>query len=131
MTMHSVATKPQLLYSVPSLGFDESNGPPTFVFVTHQLAFDRFPYSFPEDAGFFISNGWLGARGIYQQRIEIKDPSGERLAESGQRSLELTGDNIPYLAVTFFMGISFAAPGNTVSSYLSTVRLECRTHCTS
>jgi hypothetical protein len=109
--MHTAAAAPRLLYSVPSLGFDESNGPPTFVFVTHQLTLEKFPYSFPEDTGFFISNGWLGAPGVYQQRIELYKPSGELLVESGQRPLELIRENIPYMAVTFFMGVTFEAPG--------------------
>lgn len=109
--MRSASGQPQLLYSVPSLGFDESNGPPTLVFVTHQLALDRFPYTFAESSGFFITNGWLGRPGVYQQNIEILNPEGNALAESGQRSLELTGDSDPYMAVTFFMGVTFTTSG--------------------
>lgn len=109
--MHSVATEPQLLYSVPSLGFDESKGPPTFVFVTHQLALETLPYSFPEGAGFFVSNGWLGAPGVYEQRIELFKPSGELLVESGSRPIELVRGNVPYMAVTFFMGVTFPVSG--------------------
>ena len=109
--MHSAAATPQLLYSIPSMGFDESNGPPTFVFVTHRLALDTFPYSFPQNSGFFITNGWLGAPGVYHQRIEVLKPSGEPLLDSGQRPLELTGENVPYMAVTFFMGVTFEGPG--------------------
>lgn len=103
--------EPTLLYSVPSLGFDESKGPPTFVFVTHQLAVESLPFSFGEEAGFFISNGWLGAPGVYRQRIELLDPLGKLLVESGERTLELSQENVPYMAVTYFMGVTFQMAG--------------------
>lgn len=109
--MRPATAAPQLLYSIPSLGFDESSGPPTFVCVTHQLAMRSFPYSFPESSGFFISNGWLGAPGVYHQLIELYKPSGELLLESGQRPLELIRENVPYMAVTFLMGVTFECPG--------------------
>lgn len=101
----------QLLYSVPSLGIDESQGPPTLVFVSHQLPLDRFPFSFPSDRGFVISNGWLGQPGVYAQRIELFNPKGGIIVDSGARSFELTGASIPYLAVTFMLGLTFEEPG--------------------
>lgn len=101
----------QLLYSVPSLGIDESQGPPTLVFVTHQIPLDRFPYSFPSDGGFVISNGWLGEPGVYAQRIELFNPKGNVMIDSGARSFELTDDSTPYLVVTFMMGVTFEEPG--------------------
>ena len=97
----------QLLYSVPSLGIDESQGPPILVFVSHQLPLDRFPFSFPSDRGFVISNGWLGQPGVYAQRIELFNPKGGIIVDSGARSFELTGASIPYLAVTFMLGLTF------------------------
>jgi hypothetical protein len=100
----------KLLYSVPSLGLDDSKGPPTFVFVTHELPFHEFPYTFPEDAGFFVSNGWLGTPGVYRQRIELLEPSGTLLAETGERELEMI-DERPYLAITYFQGLTFAEQG--------------------
>lgn len=109
--MRSAPVTPLLLYSIPSLGFDESTGPPTFVCVTHQLVVSSFPFAFPENSGFFISNGWLGAPGVYHQLIELYKPSGELLLESGQRPLELIRENVPYMAVTFLMGVTFQSPG--------------------
>lgn len=99
-----------LLYSVPSLGLDDSKGPPTFVFVTHELPLHEYPYTFPEDAGFFVTNGWLGQPGTYTQRIELRDPSGGLVAETGDRELTLVDDR-PYMAITYFMGLTFATPG--------------------
>ena len=101
----------QLLYSVPSLGFDESKGPPSFVFVTHQLPLDEVPYQFPDDAGFFITNGWLGSKGSYIQRITIAEPGGSLWLDSGPRAIELEQDNIPFMAVTFLQGLCFETFG--------------------
>jgi hypothetical protein len=112
MTEPAAETQPplQLLYSVPSLGLDDSKGPPTFVFVTHEIPLHAFPYSFPEDAGFFVTNGWMGQPGKHQQRIELLDPEGALVAETGDRELGLTDDR-PYMAITYFMGITFKVPG--------------------
>jgi len=101
----------QLLYSVPSLGIDESQGPPTLVFVSHQLPLDRFPYSFPSDGGIVISNGWLGEPGFYAQRIELFNPQGGVMVDSGARTFELTNAHTPYLAVTLLLGLTFPEPG--------------------
>ena len=100
----------QLLYSVPSLGLDDSKGPPSFVFVTHEIPLHEFPYSFPEDAGFFVTNGWLGQPGEHTQRIELLSPDGKLLAETGDRELGLADDR-PYMAITYFMGVTFETPG--------------------
>jgi hypothetical protein len=101
----------KLLYSVPSLGLDDSKGPPTFVFVTHELPLHQFPYTFPEDAGFFVTNGWLGTPGSqHTQRIELRDPAGALVAETGDRELGLV-DERPYMAITYFMGLTFETPG--------------------
>ncbi len=100
----------QLLYSVPSLGLDDSKGPPSFVFVTHEIPLHEFPYSFPDDAGFFVTNGWLGQPGEHTQRIELYSPEGKLLAETGDRELGLV-DERPYMAITYFMGVTFEAPG--------------------
>ena len=100
----------QLLYSVPSLGLDDSKGPPSFVFVTHEIPLHEFPYSFPEDAGFFVTNGWLGQPGGHTQRIELYAPDGKLLAETGDRELGLV-DERPYMAITYFMGVTFEVPG--------------------
>lgn len=105
------ATAPlKLLYSVPSLGLDDSKGPPTFVFVTHEIPLPEFPYTFPEDAGFFITNGWLGEASSHQQQIELRDPQGHLVAETGNRELSIP-DERPYTAITYFMGLSFPQPG--------------------
>ena len=101
---------PTLLYSIPSLGLDDSKGPPSLVFVTYELPLHEFPYSFPEDAGFFVSNGWLGRPGSYQQRIELSDPQGELIAETGNREIVLV-DDMPYMAITYLMGLTFASAG--------------------
>ncbi|HIB68284.1 MAG TPA: hypothetical protein EYO33_25125 [Phycisphaerales bacterium] len=101
----------QLLYSVPSLGIDESKGPPSFVFVTHQLVLDEFPYKFPESAGFFITNCWLGAVGVYEQRIVVRQPDGEPLVDTTSRPFELEDSDIPYTAITFFQGLELPEPG--------------------
>jgi Family of unknown function (DUF6941) len=101
----------QLLYSVPSLGIDESKGPPSFVFVTHQLVLDEFPYQFPESAGFFITNGWLGEPGTYEQRILMSRPNGEPLIDTTSRPFELEDPDIPYTAITFFQGLKIEEPG--------------------
>ncbi len=109
--MESLESVHHLLYSVPSLGFDESKGPPSFVFVTHQLVLDEIPYQFPEDAGFFITNSWLGPSGSNQQNIRILGPSGRLWLETENRSLELEDPDIPYMVVTFFKGVKFAEAG--------------------
>lgn len=101
----------RLLYSVPSLGFDESKGPPSFVFVTYQLPLETVPYQFPEDAGFFVTNGWLGQSGTYRQRITILDPEGNLWLDTGEREIILEQDDIPYMAVTFFQGLEFTDVG--------------------
>ena len=101
----------QLLFSVPSLGLDESKGPPSFLFVTHQLVLDEFPYQFPESAGFFVSNCWLGDEGEYTQRITISQPDGSKLIDTTDRPFELEDSDIPYTAITFFQGLEIAAPG--------------------
>lgn len=100
----------QLLYSVPSLGLDDSKGPPTFVFVTHEIPLHEFPYAFPDDAGFFVSNGWMGQPGTHRQRIELFDPEGGLMAETGDRELGLH-DERPYMAITYFQGLTFKTPG--------------------
>ncbi len=100
----------QLLYSVPSLGLDDSKGPPSFVFVTHEIPLHEFPYSFPEDAGFFVTNGWMGQPGQHTQRIELYSPDAKLLAETGDRELGLA-DERPYMAITYFMGVTFETPG--------------------
>ena len=101
----------QLLYSVPSLGIDESKGPPSFVFVTHQLVLDQFPYKFPETAGFFITNCWLGEPGLYEQRIVVKRPDGEPLIDTTSRPFELEDPDVPYTAITFFQGLELPEAG--------------------
>lgn len=101
----------QLLYSVPSLAIDESKGPPSFVFVTHQLILDQFPYKFPETAGFFVTNGWLGEPGEYQQRILVSKPDGSPLIDTTSRPFTLEDQTIPYTAITFFQGLEIAEPG--------------------
>lgn len=101
----------QLLYSIPSLGFDESNGPPTIVFATHQIIVESLPYSFKGESGFFITNGWLGPLGRYRQRIELFTPTGEPLVESGQRLIEIERDDLPYTVVTRFIGVTFFYAG--------------------
>lgn len=104
--------KVQLLYSVPSLGIDESKGPPSFVFVTHQLVLDEFPYKFPDSAGFFITNAWLGAPGKYTQRIVVARPDLSHLIDTGDRPFELEDPTIPYTAITFFQGLELTTPGH-------------------
>lgn len=101
----------QLLYSVPSLGIDESKGPPSLVFVTHQLVLDGFPYNFPESSGFFITNGWLGPPGEYHQQIVIRKPDGEVLIDTTSRPFTLEDENVPYTAITFFQGLTIEEPG--------------------
>lgn len=112
MTETAAETTPalQLLYSVPSLGIDDSKGPPTFVFVTHEIPLEEYPYSFPEDAGFFITNGWMGKPGQHAQRIELLDPAGALLVDTEDRELGLADDR-PYMAITYFQGITFKTPG--------------------
>lgn len=110
MTEPAPQTPPKLLYSVPSLGLDDSKGPPTFVFVTHEIPLPLYPYTFPEDAGFFVTNGWLGQKGQHHQRIELLDPEGGLLADTGERELDLADDH-PYMAITYFMGLTFKREG--------------------
>ena len=109
--MEKTLDKPQLLYSVPSLGLDESKGPPSFVFVTHQLVLDKFPYKFPETAGFFITNAWLGEPGSYHQRILVSRPDGSPLIDTSERPFQLEDPEVPYTAITFFQGLEITAPG--------------------
>lgn len=101
----------QLLYSVPSLGIDESKGPPSFLFVTHQIVLDNFPYRFPETSGFFITNAWLGQAGQHRQQIVVYRPDGEVLVDTTERPFELEDPEIPYTAITFFQGLEFQQAG--------------------
>lgn len=109
--MSSAIHELQLLYSVPSLAIDESKGPPSFVFVTHQLILDHFPYQFPESAGFFVTNGWLGEPGNYHQRILVSKPDGSPLIDTTSRPFTLEDPHVPYTAITFFQGLEIAEPG--------------------
>lgn len=101
----------QLLYSVPSLGIDESKGPPSFLFVTHQIVLESFPYKFPDTSGFFISNCWLGSPGSHRQQIVIYKPGGDVLVDTTERPFQLEDSEIPYTAITFFQGLEFLSPG--------------------
>lgn len=101
----------QLLYSVPSLGIDESKGPPSFLFVTHQIVLDSFPYRFPDSSGFFITNAWLGPVGRHSQQIVIYRPDGKVLVDTTARPFELEDPEIPYTAITFFQGLEFQQSG--------------------
>ncbi len=96
---------------MPSLGFDESKGPPSFVFVTHQLVLEEIPYQFPEDAGFFITNSWIGPIGTSEQNIRIVSPSGKLWLETGNRSINLEDPETPFMVVTFFKGVNFSEAG--------------------
>lgn len=109
--MDSAISELQLLYSVPSLAIDESKGPPSFVFVTHQLILDEFPYQFPDSAGFFVTNGWLGEPGEYRQRILVSKPDGAPLIDTSLRPFVLEDPTIPYTAITFFQGLRVEHPG--------------------
>lgn len=109
--MNNTISELQLLYSVPSLAIDESKGPPSFVFVTHQLILDEFPYQFPESAGFFVTNGWLGEPGEYHQRILVSKPDGSPLIDTTLRPFVLEDPNVPYTAITFFQGLEIEEPG--------------------
>lgn len=100
----------QLLYSVPSLGLDDSKGPPSFIFVTHEIPLPEFPYTFPEEAGFFITNGWLGSPGQHSTRMLLQTPDGQTLADTGERPIDLP-DSHPYTAITFLQGLTFPEPG--------------------
>lgn len=103
--------QPLLQFSVPSLGFDESKGPPTFKFVFFELPLDKFPYRFPETAGFFITNCWVGAAGEFQQRLVIR--CGEDVVvDAAPRPFLLEDARVPYMAVTFVQGVEFPRAGD-------------------
>lgn len=109
--MNPEVVEPFLQYSVLSLGFDETKGPPSFVFVFYELPLDHFPYRFPETAGFFITNGWVGGQGEFQQRLTIEGPNGKLLLDTGDRPFTLDDPKTPYLSVHFIQGIEFPAAG--------------------
>ena len=97
---------PRLQFSVPSLGFDESKGPPTLKFVFFELPLDSLPYRFPETAGFFITNCWVRGEGEFEQRILIKC-GDEVVVDTPPRPFELEDAGSPYMAVTFVQGVEF------------------------
>ena len=101
----------QLLYSIPSLAVDQSKGAPSFNFVTHQLGLDKFPFQFPEKAGFYVTNAWLGEPGTYEQKIIISKPDGSSLVETAPMNFELEHPRKVQTMVAFFQGLKIEGPG--------------------
>lgn len=101
----------QLLYSVPSLSVDQSKGAPSLNLVTHQLALREFPFQFPEKAGFFVTNAWLGEPGSYEQKIIISKPDGSSLVETAAMAFELEHSQKVHTMVSFFQGLKIEVPG--------------------
>lgn len=111
--------KPHLQYSVPCLGFDESKGPPSFMFVFYELPLEQFPYRFPETAGFFVVNGWVGGQGTFQQRLVLKADAETVLVDTDKRPFTMEDGKTPFMSVNFVQGIEFPRPGAyTVEVYL-------------
>ena len=101
----------QLLYSIPSLAVDQSKGPPSFNLVTHQLVLKSFPFQFPEKAGFFITNAWMGEPGSYEQKITITKPDGNFLVETNAMKFVLDHPQKVQTMVSFFQGLKIEEPG--------------------
>lgn len=109
---------PLLQYSVPSLGFDESKGPPSLKFLFYELPLDTLPYRFPETAGFFITNCWVRGEGTFEQRVLIRCGK-EVIVDTAPRPFELENQSLPYIAVTFVQGVEFKNEGeHEVEVYL-------------
>jgi len=104
--------KPALQYSLLCLGYDETKGSPILQFVVHHLPLGPFPYEFPEDAGIFLVNGFIGVSETLRPRFRLLDPEGTVMME---QSLEIQphepGVAGPMLSVAFLTGLRFAHSG--------------------
>lgn len=71
--------KPQLQFSLLSLGYDESKGPPVFRFVVHELALGPMPYAFPEGSGLFLINGLVHVFEALTVTLVLLSPEGQNM----------------------------------------------------
>lgn len=103
--------KPSLQFSIPFLGYEQEEGPPSFRYIFFELPFPSFPHVFPEP-GFFVANGWCNGKGEFEQRMQILLPDRETvLVDTGPQPFNLTEAETPFMAVNLFKELEFPAPG--------------------
>ena len=110
--------RPALQFSVPCLEVNEEKGPPSFNYIFYELPFPQFPFKFPENAGFFIANGWCNGLGEYKQRMRIYGPRQQGaslveapLVDTGEQPFTLKERETPFMAINFIQGFEFKTPG--------------------
>ena len=123
--------RPALQFSVPCLEVSEDKGPPSFKYIFYELPFPQFPFKFPENAGFFIANGWCNGKGEFRQRMKIFGPKGKGgpppasmglepgtdmggdapLVDTKDQPFSLKERETPFMAINFIQGFEFREPG--------------------
>lgn len=110
--------RPALQFSVPCLEVNEEKGPPSFNYIFYELPFPQFPFKFPDNAGFFIANGWCNGQGEYKQRMKIFGPKTSTslldeapLVDTGEQPFSLKERETPFMAINFIQGMEFKGPG--------------------
>ncbi|HEY3997684.1 MAG TPA: hypothetical protein VGO93_02385 [Candidatus Xenobia bacterium] len=111
--------RPALQFSIPCLEVNEEKGPPSFNYIFYELPFPQFPFKFPDNAGFFIANGWCNGLGEYKQRMRIYGPRPQGqslldeapLVDTGEQPFSLKERETPFMAINFIQGMEFKAPG--------------------
>lgn len=89
------------------------------MFVFYELPLEQFPYRFPETAGFFIVNGWVGGQGTFQQRLVLKADADTVLVDTEKRPFSMGDGKTPFMSVNFIQGIEIPRAGEyTVEVYL-------------
>ena len=102
-----------LQYSLICLGYDETKGSPIFQFVVHHLPLGPLPYEFPEDAGFFLVNGFQGTGEVLRPQLRFLDPEEQVLFEQ-QVELQPQESGVPgpMLSVVYVTGLIFRLAGD-------------------
>ena len=100
----------ELQYSFLCLGFDETKGPPTFQNVLHELPLPEFPYTFPEQSGLFLINGWNAVQTAETCRIVIQSPQNQAVVDHRFQLAPEEGKSFQ-LSLLFLEGLTFPVPG--------------------
>jgi len=99
---------PSLQFSVPCLEVVDTEGkPPSFNYLFYELPLPEFPFK----VVFYVANGWCNGRGQFVQSMQILKPDKTPLVQTGDQPFELKEPNTPFMAVNYFQGIVFDAPG--------------------
>jgi len=110
--------EPYLLMSVPAIdgwGEETDDG----YWGTVEGAFEHYTFaSFPGSDDFAIVTFWFSGDDSYEQRLEITDPDGTVVGESGLQEIEAWPGELSVIT-DYFDDFTFAEPGDyTVTIYL-------------